>query len=242
MCCPNRRSAVFWGGQDMLPQENFPAIIFTSYSGCSLWVMKLPAITLSLLAMAGVALAQQPDRERERPAAPEPSAASAGVLGVLDFNRDGKLDQREIDLAVVGLRRLDQDGDGTVSAEEMTKPPQRGRRPGGPGGPGGERPGRPEGSEGERRGRAPNFATIDADGDGKISKEEAPDRMKQNWDRLDRNSDGVIDKEEQEAISRFVRDRGQGGERPDRQRRNGGRSEDGGQGETEKPKRPQIEE
>lgn len=202
--------------------------------------MKLPAISLTLLASAGFAFAQQ----SERPA-PEPTAASAGVLAVLDFNRDGKLDQREIDLAVVGLRRLDQDGDGTVSAEEMAKPPQRGGRPGGPRGEGG-RPegGRPEGGPGGERRGAPSMERLDTNGDGKISKEEAPDRMKQNWDRLDTNSDGAIDKTEMEAIARFVRERagGAGGERPDRQRRPGGRSEDGGQGETDKPKRPALEE
>ena len=33
---------------------------------------------------------------------------------------------------------------------------------------------------------------LDKDGDGKISKEEAPDRMKQNFDTLDKNGDGFI--------------------------------------------------
>lgn len=53
----------------------------------------------------------------------------------------------------------------------------------------GDRPG-PRGGEGEF------FNQIDRNGDGGISEEEAPARMKENFKRLDRNGDGKITREE----------------------------------------------
>ena len=50
----------------------------------------------------------------------------------------------------------------------------------------------------------------DANGDGKIQKAEAPERMAGMFDRLDANSDGELDKEELEAIAQRMR----GGQRP----------------------------
>ena len=45
---------------------------------------------------------------------------------------------------------------------------------------------------------------IDANGDGKLSKDEAPERMKENFDRIDSNNDGQLDQEElQRMIRRF---------------------------------------
>ena len=45
---------------------------------------------------------------------------------------------------------------------------------------------------------------MDADGDGKISKDEAPGPMQSNFDQLDANGDGFIDSDEAEKLrSRF---------------------------------------
>ena len=49
---------------------------------------------------------------------------------------------------------------------------------------------------------AQRLARWDTNGDGKISKEEAPQRMKQNFDRFDANGDGAIDAEEASAMMR----------------------------------------
>ena len=48
---------------------------------------------------------------------------------------------------------------------------------------------------------------IDRDGDGKISKEEAPERLKERFDTVDTNKDGVLDKAEQERLAQRMRER-----------------------------------
>ncbi|MBZ0136409.1 MAG: hypothetical protein K8I27_08570 [Planctomycetes bacterium] len=51
------------------------------------------------------------------------------------------------------------------------------------------------------------MARIDKDGDGKISKEEAPDRLKENFDKLDKNSDGFLTEDEVNSARAVRRDR-----------------------------------
>lgn len=156
----------------------------------------------------------------------------SGLIGALDLNGNGKLEPGEIDLAVASLRKLDRNKDGEITREELGGPSGTGR-PGGAPGQGG----------GQRRGM-PNFSELDKDGDGKISKEEAPDRMKERFDQMDKNGDGFFDKAEQDAFIKMIRERfQQGGQRrPDQPGRPGGRSDrpdrSGGTGETDKPKRP----
>jgi hypothetical protein len=62
--------------------------------------------------------------------------------------------------------------------------------------------------------------TFDRDGDGRISREEAPDRMRQRWDQIDADRDGHITLEELKARDARV---GAAGTQP-------GRSEEGGPG------------
>ena len=53
----------------------------------------------------------------------------------------------------------------------------------------------------------------DEDGDGKLSKEETPERMRERFDQIDTNDDGQIDDSElKKAMGRFLRRRR--GERP----------------------------
>ncbi len=96
------------------------------------------------------------------------------------------------------------------AAASMTPGPMGAHAGGGPGqgGPGGGGPGGGGGG-----GRQFNPLQYDADGDGKLSLEEAPDRMKENFATNDANSDGFLDEEELSAMrERFRQQRGEGGE------------------------------
>ncbi len=82
------------------------------------------------------------------------------------------------------------------------------------GGAGGGGSGRRAGGQAE--GGLPAFlARSDANGDGKIQKSEAPERLKNRFDELDTNGDGAIDAAEAAAM-RGGRRRGQGGARRQR--------------------------
>ena len=62
-----------------------------------------------------------------------------------------------------------------------------------------------EQDEAENGGRgAQMMARLDSNGDGKISQEEAPDRMQQFFDQIDTNADGSIDREELAAMLQFI--------------------------------------
>ncbi len=129
-------------------------------------------------------------------------------------------------MAVVSLRKLDRNKDGEIGPGEIGLPQRRPGRPGAPG------------QDGPRRPRLPDFSQFDKDGDGKISKEEAPERMRERFDQMDENGDGFLDKEEQEALLKRMRERfRQGGQRPGG--RPGGRPDRGeGEGGTDRPRRP----
>jgi len=81
---------------------------------------------------------------------------------------------------------------------------------GGGGGPGSGGPGAGGPGGGGPR---PDLMASDADGDGKVSREEAPERMAQFFDRMDANSDGFIDAEEVAEARRRREANGGGGPR-----------------------------
>ena len=132
----------------------------------------------------------------------------------------------EIAQAASSLAKLDADGDGVVSMQEVA--PRQGRGQAGQGRQGkragaegrvGKGKGRGERGKGagQRGGRNPQamLERADADGDGVISKSEAPERMQQNWDRIDANGDGQIDASEQaEMVERIKARMQEGGRRP----------------------------
>ena len=55
------------------------------------------------------------------------------------------------------------------------------------------------------------MAQLDQDGDGKISKEEAPAPMQNFFDQIDTSGDGFLDQEEQAALRSRFQGRGGGG-------------------------------
>lgn len=113
----------------------------------------------------------------------------------LDANGDGVLDDAEIGAAPAALAKLDKNGDGRITSDEAR--PAMGRGRGGEGR-GGEGRGEGEGNAG------PNVAeemvktlmAFDADGDGKLSKAELPERFRGIFDRADENHDGFLTADE----------------------------------------------
>jgi collagen type III alpha len=69
---------------------------------------------------------------------------------------------------------------------------------------------------------------LDQNGDGKISRDEAPERMREGFDRMDRNGDGFLSEEELRAAFENTR-----GGRPGQPNRP--------EGESNRPRRPSPE-
>lgn len=161
----------------------------------------------------------QPAAERprnRRPGQPDGRDDARGrspLVAALDANRDGAIDADEIAGASAALRQLDRDGDGRLSPRELGAqgPLARGGRPGGE--PGGPRPERPSGDGGNSE--RPNAAAFlnrlkeaDRDGDGRLSRDEAPARMAKAFDRLDADGDNSLDAEELKAAAERLMARG----------------------------------
>ncbi len=153
------------------------------------------------------------------------------LMAELDRNNDGELDQAELLGPPPGAGPgPGREGDRPRPDGERPRPEGEGRdrpRPDGErpaaGRPEGDRPmPRPEGNrpEGDGQRRDELFNRMDKNGDGKLSKDEAPDRLRENFDRVDKNKDGFVDR----AELRELFERGEG-ERPKRE------------GEGDRPKR-----
>ncbi|MGE0605838.1 MAG: EF-hand domain-containing protein [Pirellulales bacterium] len=120
------------------------------------------------------------------------------LFRTLDTDGDGKLSAAEISAAGETLKRLDRNGDGQIAREELAPP----RGPGAGGQPG----------QGQAlQAFVERLKQADADGDGKISKEEAPDRLKERFADIDKNGDGSIDKEEIQQLVQLMAARQGGG-------------------------------
>lgn len=147
------------------------------------------------------------------------------VMAALDTDQDGALSSSEIENASKSLLKLDKDGDGLISAEEMRPDPSKmknlmgGMMQGGPGG----GPGGPPTAAMMMK----MFENRDKDGDGKLSGDEIPEPMRNRVSMIDKDGDGSIQKSELEQASEMMGDRGP---RPGRG--------NGNDGSGVKPKRP----
>ena len=97
---------------------------------------------------------QRPPR-REGPGGPGmngPRPPVPPLMAALDANHDGVIDETEIANASAALKKLDKNGDGKLTQEELRPPrPQGGNGPDGQRGPGGPRgPRGPQPPDGER--------------------------------------------------------------------------------------------
>lgn len=122
-----------------------------------------------------------------------PGGGQNALFAALDADKDGRVSSLELAEAAKALEKLDRNGDEYISREEAAGGPQR------------DAASRPA-TEGDPK-RV--FASLDKDGDGKLNKDEAPERIKEAFDRLDANADGGLDAEEmQKMINRLRKGEG----------------------------------
>ena len=119
------------------------------------------------------------------------------LLIAMDTDKDGNLSAEEIENAATALKTLDKNKDGRLDQAE-TRPNFEGMGRG------------PFGGEGDTSAAqmVERLMAMDANKDGKLSKEELPERMQSMMTRGDKNEDGVLDKEE---IMASARERSGGG-------------------------------
>lgn len=141
------------------------------------------------------------DGDRPQPRGP--------IFDLLDRNHNGVLESEEIDQAIVVLRKMDRNGDGRLAGDEFgqrregDRPPMRdGERSRGDRPPERQRPTAAQMKE--------RFLTADKDGDNKLSKEEAPERLKAAFDRVDSDGSGFIEEAELDAMIRRFEEAGRG--------------------------------
>jgi Ca2+-binding EF-hand superfamily protein len=124
---------------------------------------------------------------------------------MLDTNHDGRLSAEEFAKAGELFEKLDRNHDGYLDPKElMSGPPSKfapdadGATP-------------PPGKRFAKRRNGEQLIKMimraDADGDGKISLEEAPPQLKRNFARLDTNGDGFLDRSELEAWAKRMQKR-----------------------------------
>jgi Ca2+-binding EF-hand superfamily protein len=108
------------------------------------------------------------------------------LLRVLDTDNDKMLSKEELAKAADKFDELDKNKDGKLDGPELVGPPPE---MGGPDGGPGEGPRRaPRGNP--DRGR--QFERLDKDADGKISSDEAPEKVKDRFEALDADKDGTV--------------------------------------------------
>jgi Ca2+-binding EF-hand superfamily protein len=119
------------------------------------------------------------------------------LMKALDKDGNGELSAAEIAGAAAALKSLDKNKDGKLTEDEL-RPPMP---PGGFGGPGGERGER--GGPGGMMGGPPDPSQMvsmlmanDKNKDGKLSKDELPERMQGIMARADTNKDGKLTRDE----------------------------------------------
>lgn len=201
-------------------------------------------ITVALFSMTAIAMlasyamSQQPGESERGPGARRgPGDRGPGgpppnpIAEALDADKNHEISKTEIENAATALKKLDRNKDGKLTEDEL-------RPVGGPGGPGRGGPGdRGPGGRGRRGGQGGDsndylerLLSFDKNKDGKVSKDELPERMHGILERLDENKDGVLEKSELEKVAARFGQEDRGDRRPDGRRDRGGDRRDGRRG------------
>lgn len=120
-------------------------------------------------------------RDMTRQRGPELFRASP-LFAALDENLDGELSAKEIASASEALKKLDTNLDGKLDRRELQP----------------RFPAMAEQGENARRaaptneGMAAQFKRLDRDGNGGLSEEETPERLRRGFSRIDTNQDGLL--------------------------------------------------
>src|SRR5215207_4901973 len=156
----------------------------------------------------------------------------------LDKNGDGKIDKTELEAAPERVQqflgRADANGDGTITKEEMLSSPRgkpgKGKKPEpGAGDPSKGKPNKEPCKPGDGGAKRPGkfgegemFKRLDANSDGKISKDEAKGPIASAFDRIDADKDGYVTQAEAGvAMARLANKDGGKGVKPDRKKGDG---------------------
>jgi Ca2+-binding EF-hand superfamily protein len=117
------------------------------------------------------------------------------LLAALDSSHDNSIDEAELAKAPAALRALDKNQDGRITADEMSPAMGRGRG------------GRGRGEEGGQSGNAveeavKTYLSFDRNNDGKLVRDEVPERMQGIFERGDTNKDGALTADELRVMAR----------------------------------------
>jgi Ca2+-binding EF-hand superfamily protein len=123
------------------------------------------------------------------------SGGVAPLIRILDADGNGEVSAEEIKNAPQALLKLDRNGDGKLTRDELPGPPS-----------GAGTDGRPGPEQLQRR-----LKEADRNDDGKLQKDEAPPFIAANFDRADRNGDGELDEQELKAVLERIGRRRPGG-------------------------------
>jgi len=115
-------------------------------------------------------------------------------MRALDTNHDGALSATELASASSSLNALDKDHDGELSHKELH-------------GNDAQVQASTAGQEGPGERIRKRILESDADGDGKISLDEAPEHLQNKFDRADADGDGLLDSTEIDAVVERVASR-----------------------------------
>jgi Ca2+-binding EF-hand superfamily protein len=156
------------------------------------------AISLEEFKRASGLVAGRPGQPGSPPPGPRDRPPPLGdiVYRAIDADGDGTLSADELANASQALKKLDKDGDGKVTRRELLSSREGGGLAGSD---------RPAPEQLIRR-----LMAGDKNNDGKLSREELPQRLQQGFDRLDANGDGGVSADELKSGLARLREAGGG--------------------------------